>query len=115
MLFPFIFDCCNKNIEVSMKPSEKLKQNLNKIKEIIAQYPDLKISNLRVFGSISRGEDHEGSDVDLLISSPVKGKLFRRMGLQQEISDVLGLEVDLFSEEELKGSMRGILKEARPL
>ena len=99
----------------SMKPSEILKNNVNKIKELMAKYPDLEISNVRVFGSIVRGEDHEGSDIDLLISSPVKRSLFRRMGLQQEISEALGVEVDLLTEQELKGAIKHILYEAVPL
>lgn len=98
-----------------MKPSIVLKNKLKEIKEILAQYSDLQISNLRVFGSIARGEDHDGSDVDLLISSPVKGKLYRRMGLQQKLSELLGVEVDLLTEQELKGPIRGILREAKPL
>lgn len=98
-----------------MRSSLVLKNNLKAVKEVLAQYPDLQISNLRVFGSIARGEDHDASDIDLLISSPVRGKLYRRMGLQQKISELLGVEVDLLTEQELKGAIRGILKEAKPL
>lgn len=98
-----------------MKPSIVLKNKLKEIKEVIAQYSDLQISSIRVFGSVARGEDHENSDIDLLISSPVKGKLYRRMGLQQKLSELLGVNVDLLTEQELKGSIKGILKEAKPL
>jgi len=71
---------------------------------------------LRVFGSVARGEDHEGSDIDLLIAMPLGTSLLQIVGLQQEIEDALGMRVDLCTERELHPTLRPrILAEARAL
>ena len=71
---------------------------------------------LRIFGSVARGEDHEGSDIDLLIDMPVGTSLLQIVGLQQDIEDALGRRVDLCTERELHPSLRRrILSEARAL
>jgi uncharacterized protein len=49
-------------------------------------------SDLRLFGSVARGEDHEGSDVDLLVKSPSYHEQFT---LHAEIEQLLGVKVDL--------------------
>ena len=71
---------------------------------------------LRVFGSVARGEDHEGSDIDLLIDMPLGTSLLQIVGLQHEIEDALGIRVDLCTERELHPTLRPrILAEARAL
>ena len=71
---------------------------------------------LRIFGSVARGEDHEGSDIDLLIDMPAGTSLLQIVGLQQDIEDALGMRVDLCTERELHPSLRPrILAEARAL
>ena len=71
---------------------------------------------LRIFGSVARGDDHEGSDIDLLIDMPVGTSLLQIVGLQHDIEDVLGMRVDLCTERELHPSLRPrILAEARTL
>ena len=71
---------------------------------------------LRIFGSVARGEDHEGSDLDLLIDMPAGSSLLQIVGLQQDIEDALGMRIDLCTERELHPSLRRrILSEARAL
>jgi uncharacterized protein len=71
-------------------------------------------SRLRVFGSTARGQDHEGSDLDLLIDIPVGTSLLQVVGLQQDIQDALGVKVDLCTERELHPTLKlRILAEAR--
>ena len=71
---------------------------------------------LRIFGSVARGEDHEGSDIDLLIDMPAGTSLLQIVGLQQDIEDALGIRIDLCTERELHPSLRPrILAEARAL
>ena len=71
---------------------------------------------LRIFGSVARGEDHEGSDIDLLIDMPVGASLLQIVGLQHDIEDALGMHVDLCTERELHPTLRPrILAEARAL
>lgn len=58
-------------------------------------------NGVRVFGSVAKGTDHEGSDVDLLVDTPAGTSLLHIVGLQLEIADVLGVKVDLCTEREL--------------
>ncbi|MGH8722135.1 MAG: nucleotidyltransferase family protein, partial [Burkholderiales bacterium] len=51
--------------------------------------------NVRVFGSAARGTDREGSDVDLLVDVDESATLFTLTGLEQELSELLGLPVDV--------------------
>lgn len=64
------------------------------------------VSDLGVFGSIARGEGGDGSDVDILVTLDRPIGLIRFVGLEQEIEDLLGVEVDLTTREGLKPWMR---------
>lgn len=69
-----------------------------------------------MFGSVAKGIDHEGSDLDLLVDLPAGTSLLAVVGLQQELSDALGIAVDLCTERELHPDLASrILSEARPL
>jgi hypothetical protein len=73
-------------------------------------------TNVRVFGSVARGQDRSDSDVDLLVDVAPGTSLLRIVGLQLAIADALGLPVDLCTEGELEPALRSrILAEARPL
>lgn len=52
-----------------------------------------------VFGSYARGEAKEQSDIDFLIRFSVPKSLLDSIGLEQELSDVLGKKVDVVSEK----------------
>ncbi|HEV3072386.1 MAG TPA: nucleotidyltransferase family protein [Solirubrobacteraceae bacterium] len=54
--------------------------------------------NVRVFGSIARGEAESGSDVDLLVKMDQGRSLLDLVGLWQELEDMLGTRVDVLSE-----------------
>jgi hypothetical protein len=72
--------------------------------------------NVRVFGSVVKGLDREGSDLDLLVDLPPGTSLLHIVGLQQDIQDALGVKVDLCTERELHPALKDrILTEARPL
>ena len=73
-------------------------------------------SRVRVFGSVARGEDREGSDLDLLVDLPSGTSLLRIVGLQLDIEDAMGVKVDLCTERELHPALKQrILTEARTL
>ena len=73
-------------------------------------------TRVRVFGSVVKGVDREGSDVDLLVDMPAGTSLLDIVGLQLDIADALGVKVDLCTERELHPVLRArILAEARPL
>jgi predicted nucleotidyltransferase len=68
--------------------------------------------NVRVFGSVARGEAGPASDVDFVVDvQPWVGLEF--FGLWDELEDLLGREVDLVTERSLKPRIRErILREA---
>ncbi|HEU4808776.1 MAG TPA: nucleotidyltransferase domain-containing protein, partial [Homoserinimonas sp.] len=55
-----------------------------------------------IFGSVARGEDTEGSDVDLLVSMPGEIGLLAITELSNEVSDVLGVRVEVIPEQLVK-------------
>ena len=71
---------------------------------------------VRVFGSVAKGLDKEGSDLDLLVDLPRGTSLLRIVGLKLDIEDALGVKVDLCTESELHPDLKTrILAEALPL
>jgi uncharacterized protein len=72
--------------------------------------------NVRIFGSVARGEDGPGSDVDLLVDvGPVHSSWFPA-GLIVDLEDLLGCKVDVVEPEGLHWYIRErVLKEAVPL
>jgi uncharacterized protein len=71
-------------------------------------------TNVRIFGSVARGEARPDSDVDLLVK--FDGSMFELVGLWQDLQDVLGREVSLVAEDDPSDRfMRRILEDAVPL
>ena len=70
-----------------------------------------------VFGSVARGEDDSESDLDLLVDIPLERlSLLDLIQLKLEISDLLGVKVDLGTVEMMRPDVREkVLSEARPL
>jgi predicted nucleotidyltransferase len=72
--------------------------------------------NLRVFGSVARGEADERSDVDFLVELESGRTLFDLGGLLMDLRDLLHCDVDVVTEAGLKPRIRErVLREARPL
>jgi predicted nucleotidyltransferase len=69
--------------------------------------------NIRVFGSVARGEADEKSDVDFLVEMEPGRSLFDLGGLLMDLQDVLGRDVDVVTERGLNPRIRDrVLKEA---
>jgi predicted nucleotidyltransferase len=69
--------------------------------------------NVRVFGSVARGEADEKSDIDLLVDMDPGRSLFDLGGLLTDLQDLLGCEVDVVPEDSLRERIRErVLKEA---
>ena len=72
--------------------------------------------NIRVFGSVARGEDEERSDVDLLVEMEPGRSLLDRIALGQDLEDLLHRDVDVVNEKALHHWIREReLSEAVPL
>jgi predicted nucleotidyltransferase/DNA-binding XRE family transcriptional regulator len=63
------------------------------------------VSNVRVFGSVARGEDDEASDVDLVVDLDDEVSLLALIGLEREIGAIVGREVDIVPARSLKPGM----------
>ena len=73
-------------------------------------------TDVRIFGSVARGEAGSDSDVDFLVKMAPERSLLDHVALWQDLEDLLGRKVDLVSEKALHRLMRDqILKEAVPL
>ena len=72
--------------------------------------------NVRVFGSVARGEEHARSDVDLLIDLESGASLLDQVRVRRAISDLLGVDVDVVTTGSLLPRDRSsILEDAVPL
>ena len=61
-----------------------------------------RVEALGVFGSYARGEQTEGSDLDLLVTFSKTPSLFEFVGLANHLEDVLGVSVDLGMPDAIK-------------
>ena len=69
--------------------------------------------NVRVFGSVARGEAGTDSDVDLLVDMEPGRSLFDLGGLLVALEDLLGCPVDVLTEKGLRERIRArVLEEA---
>lgn len=59
-----------------------------------------------VFGSYARGDNSSNSDLDILIDFNSKVDLLDLIGLEQELSETLGVKVDLVTKRSLTDSLR---------
>jgi predicted nucleotidyltransferase len=72
--------------------------------------------DIRVFGSVARGEANENSDLDLLVSWGPGRSLLDHAGLVQDLQELLGVKVHVGTEKSLHWYVRDrILREAKPL
>lgn len=74
------------------------------------------VSSLEVFGSYVRGEQTPASDLDVLVTFSKTPGLLQFISLENFISDLLGVKVDLVMKTALKPHIgRRILSEAVPV
>ena len=96
-----------------MRPSELLPQHRETIRQLVL---DAGMANPRVFGSVLRGDDQEGSDLDLLVDPAPRTSLLDVAGLQMEIEQLVGIKVDLLTPRALPLKFRDrVLAEAQPV
>jgi predicted nucleotidyltransferase len=72
--------------------------------------------NVRVFGSVARGEERPDSDVDFLVEMAPGRSLLDVGGLQMDLQERLGQRVDVVTRKGLKRRlMPRVLRESKPL
>ena len=83
---------------------ENLRENREKIYAIAEKYG---ISDIRVFGSVARGEETEKSDVDLLVKiSKHKGMGFDLVRFEREFSEKFNRKTDVISQNGLHSLLK---------
>ena len=94
-------------------PDAKLKDKRGQILAIAEKYVAY---NVRVFGSVARGEARLDSDIDFLVELEPGRSLFDLGGLLFELQSLLGVEVDVVTEKGLRTRIREkVLRDAVPL
>lgn len=84
-----------------------------KREEVLALAARYGAYNVRVFGSVARGEANEASDLDLMVDLQPGRSLFDLVGLLMKLQDLLGREVDVAPSNGLKPRIRErVLREA---
>ena len=63
---------------------------------------DYSVRSLEIFGSFVRGDASPDSDLDLLVEFDETPTLFRFVRLENELSQLLGIKVDLVMKDSLK-------------
>ncbi len=97
----------------SLGIDDVLSENREAILKLAEKYG---ASNVRVFGSVARGEAEADSDIDLLVDFRPDYSLLDRIGLIQELQDLLGRKVDVIPAKMLREHMRSeVMKDAVPL
>ncbi|MGL5928888.1 MAG: nucleotidyltransferase family protein [Dermatophilaceae bacterium] len=64
------------------------------------------VTNPEIFGSAARGDDHEGSDVDLLVDFAPGTDIIDIIGIKRELENVLEVPVDVVPRNGLKERVR---------
>jgi uncharacterized protein len=96
-------------------------QSLEKILEILRQQIPMlmeryNVETLEVFGSYVRSEQKKDSDLDILVTFKEAPSLLIFIALENYLSDLLGVKVDLVMKDSLKPKIGGqILREAIPV
>jgi predicted nucleotidyltransferase len=96
-----------------MRPSQALQIHRENVRKIVLQHHAL---NARVFGSVSRGEDTDDSDLDLLVEPTAETTLMDIGAIRYELRKLLGISVDVLTPKALPESFREqVLSEAVPV
>jgi predicted nucleotidyltransferase len=77
------------------RPSLVLAERRSAVLELAG---DHKATDVRVFGSVARGEDVSGSDIDLLVRFEADADIFDLADLVAALEELTGLDVDVVSE-----------------
>lgn len=96
-----------------MTASELLKRHRAEVLRLAGEYG---ATDVRVFGSVARGEADEASDIDLLVRMEPGRSLFDIGGLLMDLQALLGCRVDVVTERGLRPRIRAqVVREAVPL
>ena len=94
-------------------PIDLINKNKSEIYKL-AQKHDA--SNIRIFGSVARGDFNEKSDIDFLVDFGTDVGLLEWSAFWVDLEDLLGCDIDVATEKSLKKRYRDqVLREAKPI
>jgi len=79
---------------------DKIKNEIKKAEPFLRE--KFRVKKIGVFGSYSRGEQRRGSDVDILVEFYVAPSLLKFIAMENYLSEILGIKVDLVMKNSLK-------------
>lgn len=92
---------------------DELRKNREKILELAR---DCGLTDVRVFGSVARGEEREDSDIDILVHYLPEASLMKHAGFMVTLEEMFKRRVDVVEDKRLHWVIRDdVLKEAKPL
>jgi predicted nucleotidyltransferase len=83
--------------------ARRVRQHAGAIRRLITEAGG---SRVRVFGSVSTGQDSDGSDVDLVFAMGTPLSLMELAALEQRIGELIGARVDLVPESAIRSNLR---------
>ncbi len=96
-----------------MRPSEALERHREEVREIVRRFG---ADNPRLFGSVARGEDTEGSDVDILVDLPERESYYQLFRIEDALEKLLGCKVEVYPfRDEASRFFRRISVDLRPI
>ncbi len=100
-------------LSMSDNLKQRVHQKRTEIQQIAAKYG---ANNIRIFGSVARGDAKENSDIDFLMDIEAGHSLLHRISLIQELEDLLNCKVDVVKPQLLHETIKEqVLKESIPL
>ena len=96
-----------------MKVNQLLEEKREEIRRIAAMHG---ARNVRVFGSVARGQARQDSDLDLLVDAGPETSSWFPAGLVLDLEEILGCKVEVVTEKGLNPYLKeSVLQEALPL
>jgi len=89
--------------ELTVNQKQGILGDKERLSELCRQYD---VASLKVFGSVARGEETEGSDIDILVKFVRPLSLLRLIRFERELSELFGRQVDLVTEQALSPYIR---------
>ena len=100
--------------DVAMRPLRELVEaHRDEIKAVVARHHGRSVS---IFGSVARGDEQPGSDIDFLVELEPAARPIEILSIGVELEEMLGVKVDVGTPASLRDRLRDdVLAEAVPL
>jgi predicted nucleotidyltransferase len=92
-----------------MKTLNEIIKTLNEHKEELKN--KYKIKEIKIFGSYAKGKQKETSDIDLIVDFEDYPTFIEFLRIQEELENLLGVKVDLLTEESISPFVKPFIKE----